>query len=83
MSATRLWLSIGLVAGGLGLGTACEIEEDFEEVEQCVPGQWRCRADGRVDACNDNGSWAPDGGGFFCPPDSATCMIMDNTPVCM
>lgn len=83
MTATRIWL-LGFVAGGLGLATACEIEEDFEEVEQCVPGQWRCRADGRVDECSENGSWTPRGGDFFlCPPNSGTCMVMENTPLCM
>ncbi len=79
MMMSRL-LKMGAVVAGLGVLTACPLEEDFEEVEDCVPGQVRCRADGRVDDCNDDGVWAPNGS-FICP--GGTCMVMENVPVCM
>jgi hypothetical protein len=70
---------ISVIAGTLGILSACELEDDFEEVEQCVPGQLRCRTDGRLDACNDDGLWQAEGD-FLC---LGSCMVMDNKPSCM
>lgn len=75
-----IFTKLAACVGVLSLLTACPLEEDFEEVEDCVPGQVRCRQDGRIDNCNEDGVWAPDGD-WLCV--TGGCMVMENAPVCM